>query len=572
MQELNELLGQIDSMIGGSSWFIWALLGTGIFFTLYLGFPQLRFFAHAIRIVRGKYDRSDDVGDTSHFQALATALSGTVGTGNIAGVALAVHWGGPSALFWMLVTAFLGMTTKFVEVTLSHKYREQAEDGSMAGGPMYYMKNKLNMKWLAAAFAVFTVISSFGTGSLPQINSISNSMATTFQTNETIFGYNFTMVSTGFVLAIFLALVIVGGIKRIAKVTEKLVPAMSIIYLIGALAVIFYNAENIIPSFTAIFADVFTGSSATGGFLGASLAFAINRGVTRGLFSNEAGQGSAPIAHASAKGHEPVSEGMVAILEPFIDTIVICTITGLVLLSSGVWNEKHHNTFQRADLQILSGKYSDTSTEHQQQLAKHLSKETPLPLFNGQIRTENGVAQDANVTVINARSVAEEITFHRDGQPLTEAIAIKDGLPVDATVLVKGKSLVHSAPLTAIAFTRGFFGEYGKYIVTIGLLLFAFSTAISWSYYGDRAMTYLFGSKSVIYYRIVYVVAFFLAAFTDTTIIWTFSGIAIALMTLPNLLGMLLLHKDMKGTLKEYWANFDKEYPQETRKEVEEKA
>ena len=260
MQTLNDILSVIDSYIGGSDWFVFLLLGTGVFFTLYLKFPQIRFFGHALRVVRGKYDRKEDVGDASHFQALATALSGTVGTGNIGGVALAVHMGGPAALFWMLVTAFLGMTTKFVEVTLSHKYREKAADGSIAGGPMYYMKNRLNMRWLAAIFAIATILSSFGTGNLPQINNIANSVYATFGIEQIV---------TGAVLAVLLALVILGGIKRIVKVTEKLVPFMAIVYFLGALTIVFYNYENVIPSFLSIFSHIFSGQAAIGGFLGA---------------------------------------------------------------------------------------------------------------------------------------------------------------------------------------------------------------------------------------------------------------------------------------------------------------
>ncbi|MGK2926420.1 MAG: alanine/glycine:cation symporter family protein, partial [Lysobacterales bacterium] len=327
MQALNEIFARLDGFIGGSAWFVYLLVGTGLFFTLYLKFPQVRYFRHAFVMVSGKFDEEGTRGDTTHFRALTTALSGTVGTGNIAGVALAIHLGGPAALFWMLVTAILGMTTKFVEVTLSHKYREFAADGSAAGGPMYYMKNRLNMKWMAVLFALATIISSFGTGNMPQINSIANAMHSAFGLHH---------AATGLVLAVLLALIILGGIKRIAATTARLVPAMAVIYFIGALSVIFANTENIVPSLAAIAGDIFTGSSATGGFLGAGIAYAFNRGVNRGLFSNEAGQGSAPIAHAAAKAEHPVSEGMVAILEPFIDTIIICMLTGMVLLSSGV--------------------------------------------------------------------------------------------------------------------------------------------------------------------------------------------------------------------------------------------
>ena len=554
MQQLNEILILIDSFIGSSAWFPYALLGTGLFFTIYLKFPQIRYFGFAVKVVKGKFDKSDDEGDTSHFQALTTALSGTVGTGNIAGVALAVHIGGPAALFWMLVTAAFGMTTKFVEVLLSHKYREKTADGTMAGGPMYFMKNKMKMGWLAAIFAVATVLSSFGTGSLPQINSIANSMNSTFGIDHML---------TGGVLAVLLAFVIIGGIKRIAAVTEKLVPAMAVIYFIGAFAVILYNLGNIIPSFISIFADLFTGSAATGGFVGASIAFAFNKGVGRGLFSNEAGQGSAPIAHASARTKEPVSEGMVAILEPFIDTIVICTVTGLVLLSSGVWNQKHVNDFQNTDMNIIWGaNYTDKTEEGTAQLYKHIAGEEMLPAYDGSLSVEDGIIQN-EVSIINARSLAENVKVYIDDELFSGKMKIIEGKPFNSSYVFRGESLVHSAPLTAIAFQKGFFGSWGQYIVSIGLLLFAFSTAISWSYYGDRAMTFLFGPKSIVYYRIVYVVAFFLASFADTTIIWTLSGITIAVMTLPNLFGLLYLRKEVKSTIAEYWVNFKKEWPDE---------
>jgi AGCS family alanine or glycine:cation symporter len=513
--------------------------------------------------VKGKFDRSGDVGDTTHFQALATALSGTVGTGNIAGVALAIYLGGPAALFWMLVTAALGMTTKFVEVTLSHKYREKAKDGTISGGPMYYMKNadfkifnfRVDLRWMAVLFAIATVFSSFGTGSLPQINSISNSVLATFGIDRWV---------TGLVLAIMLALVIIGGIKRIARVTSRLVPAMALIYFIGAIMVILYNYDNIIPSVISIFADIFTGSAAAGGFLGSALIYAFNRGVNRGLFSNEAGQGSAPIAHASAKAHEPVSEGMVAILEPFIDTIIICSLTGLVILSSGVWSEKHENDFQKADMRVLGQVYNENNEQDRKILFNYLNHNGEVNLFSGQLEVKDGVIQN-ELSIMHARSIAENVIISKNGQHYTGNIEVQNGLLSDplGEFTVSGLSLVHSAPLTTIAFTRSFLGDYGKYIVSIGLLLFAFSTAISWSYYGDRAMTFLFGTSSIIYYRIVYVIGFFIASFVDTTIIWAFSGITIALMTLPNLVGILWLRKDMKSTVKQYWQDFKEEYPDE---------
>ncbi|MBN1984859.1 MAG: amino acid carrier protein, partial [Prolixibacteraceae bacterium] len=375
------------------------------------------------------------------------------------------------------------------------------------------------------------------------------------------FGINHML--TGGILAVLLGFVIIGGIKRIAQVTSRLVPIMALIYFLGAIAVIFYNYQNILPSLSAIFGDVFTGTAAAGGFLGGSIAFAFNRGVNRGLFSNEAGQGSAPIAHAAARAHEPVSEGLVALLEPFIDTIIICTLTGLVLLSSGVWTEKLDNKFQETDLVVLEGNYSENNKQDVEQLHNYLVGKTNLPLFSGTLQVSDGNIEN-QPTILHARSVAEDIVVWVNNQPYTGEINFNNGNLINSQgVTLTGKSLLHSAPLTTIAFTRSWFGDYGKYIVSIGLLLFAFSTAISWSYYGDRAVTYLWGSGKVIYYHIIYVIGFFLASFTDTTIIWTLSGITIALMTIPNLFGILSLAKEMKREVKSFWIEYAARFPDE---------
>ncbi|WP_334048784.1 alanine/glycine:cation symporter family protein [Alteromonas gracilis] len=552
MEGLYGFLTTLDGFLGGAFWFPYVLLGVGLFFTVYLKFPQIRFFKHAWQVVTGKFDKESDPGDTTHFRALTTALSGTVGTGNISGVAFAIFLGGPAALFWMWVTAFLGMTTKFVEVTLSHKYRVKTEDGTMAGGPMYYMDRRLNMKWLAVAFAIATVVSSFGTGNLPQSNGIAQSI-------EATFGFEPWLV--GSVLGILLALVILGGIQRIAAFTARVVPVMAVIYLIGALAVIFANLENIGPSFAAVIGDAFTGSAAAGGFLGASLAYAFNRGVNRGLFSNEAGQGSAPIAHAAAKTKEPASEGMVSLLEPFIDTILICTVTGLVILSSGVWKEKHENVFDRSDMYFVAGKYDDTNQADVDKLYGYLNEieGNVVEPYTGSITVVNGTAVSDGFTLLNARSIAEDVKYAVGSEDLfTGTLQIVDGKPVKENLEVSGKSLVHSAALTTIAFTRGFFGDAGQYIVSIGLMLFAFSTAIAWSYYGDRAMTYLLGPRSVMPYRVIYVAGFVWAAFSDTTLVWALSAVAIVVMTLPNLFGIMLLCKEMKETVNDYWSRHKK--------------
>jgi len=547
MQALEQTMNFLDGILGSAFYFPFVLLGVGVFFTLYLGFPQIRFFKHAWSVLRGKHSHADDPGDTTHLQALSTALSGTVGTGNIGGVAFAIFLGGPAALFWMWATAFVGMTTKFVEVSISHKYRRKDDKGQMVGGPMHFMEHGLNLKWLAVFFAIATVISSFGSGNLPQANNMAAGL-------ETSFGIP-TVVSGG-VLAILLGLVIVGGIHRIALVATTLVPLMGIVYAMGALAVVLTHYENILPSFAAVVSDAFTGSAATGGFLGATFAYAFNRGVNRGLFSNEAGQGSAPIAHASAKTTEPVAEGMVSMLEPFIDTLIICTLTGLVILSSGVWQEKFDNEFASFDTEIIAGQYSETNPQQVAELFAHLDllppDNDPVQSFSGDLNVANGVVQGRSVTIIHNRSIAEDVVVRQDDAIFTGTVAVLDGALVNADFSLSGKSLLHSVPLTAKAFSTSFLGVFGEYTVTIGLVMFAFSTAIAWSYYGDRAITYLVGTRWVTPYRVVYVIGFFIATVVDTGLIWLISAVTLALMTLPNLIGITLMRKEIKSMTKAY--------------------
>ena len=545
MERIENALRFLDGYLGSAFYFPYILLGVGLFFTIYLGFPQVRYFKRAWGILFGHHTRKEAEGDTTHFQALATALSGTVGTGNIAGVALAIYLGGPAALFWMWATAFVGMTTKFVEVTISHKYRVKDDKGEIAGGPMYYMERGLNMKWLAVLFAVCTVVSTLGSGNMPQADSLASGLNASFDIPPWL---------SGGVLALLLGVVIIGGIHVIARVASAIVPVMGILYTIGAFAVVASNLDAVVPSFVAVFRDAFTGSAAGGGFLGASLAFALNRGVNRGLFSNEAGQGSAPIAHASARADEPVSEGMVSLLEPFIDTLVICTLTAMVILSSGVWQEKFDNEFQSFDTTFLAGAYTDQNPAHVSALVSHLNPSGErLALASGVFNVQDGRLAAADLTILHNRSVAEDVTFLRDGQPYTGPITLAEGR-LQSDVALHGKSLLHSVPLTVEAFKRSFFGVYGQYAVTIGLVLFAFSTAVAWSYYGDRAMTYLFGhTRYVLHFRLAYVLMFFLAAFIDTSLVWLISAITLPLMALPNLLGIILLRGEMKQAVRDYW-------------------
>jgi len=524
-------------------WFPVFLIGSGIFFTIYLGFPQIKYFKHGWRILSGRYVKEDTKGETTPFQALTTALSGTVGTGNIGGVALAIFLGGPAAIFWMWVTAFFGMTTKFVEVTLAHKYRETLPDGSISGGPMYYIENGLNMKWLAVLFSVCLLLMCLGTGNMPQISSIAVVMNDTF---------NIPKFVTGAVLAVLLWMVIIGGIKRIAQIASKLVPFMAFWYLVGSFAVIFSNYENIIPSLQSIFIHIFTPTAAVGGFLGASVAAALTRGVNRGLYSNEAGQGSAPIAHASSKTENPIEEGMVSILEPFIDTIVICTITGLVILSSGVWTEKFENRFEESSMCYLNGMYVDNKQEDITVLQDYiLSCSGPLA-YTGTEEVVEGKLKNDSITLLHNRSVSENVIYNVDDEPLNGSIKIKDGKLDTDNLTINGDSLLLGADLTSKAFSRSVFGEFGQYIVAIGLLLFAFSTAIAWSYYGDRATVHLFGEGWILYYRIIYVGAFFTAAIIDTKIVWDIATVIGPIATVPNLLAILFLRKEIKKLDSEY--------------------
>ena len=550
MVQFNDFLITLDGYLSGSWWFPVLLVGTGIFFTVYLGFPQFKFFGKAWNLVSGKNQKDDAEGETSGFEALTTAMSGAVGTGNIGGVALAIWTGGPAAIFWMWITAIFGMTTKFVEVTMGHKYRTKLDDGSISGGPMYYIEHALNMKWAGILFAFLMMITAIGSGNMPQINNIALVMSTEFSVPK---------IFTGLFLGALLWIIIIGGIKRIASVASKIIPIMGLIYFGGALVILAENYQNIIPSFNAIFAQVFTGSAAVGGFLGASFAMSLKYGVARGLYSNEAGQGSSPIAHASSK-NTSIDQGIVSILEPFIDTIVVCSVTALVILSSGVWTEKFDTTFSKTDMVILEGTYSDEENtdgtykypDHMSQLTNYVqSLNSDVNEFSGTIEVIDGKLTDTEITVLHSRSIAENIVI-KDGNNLYSGeLNISQGKITEA-VVVEGKSLVSSAELTAKAFSQGTFGEYGGKLVAISLLLFAFSTAITWCYYGDRSTAYIFGEKAVFWYRNFYVLCFVLAAVIDTTIVWNIAYVSVALVSIPNLIALFFLRKEVKELSDEY--------------------
>lgn len=432
IQALTGLTGKISGLLWGTPLTLLLLLGVSFYLTLRMGFVQLRGFRHAMHIVGGRYSDPGHEGEISHFQALATALSATVGTGNIAGVATAISFGGPGALFWMWMTALFGMATKFTESCLAIHFREVAPDGRVAGGPMYTLLHGLQMKKMAILFAAFALIASFGIGNMVQANSVVDGLA--FIWPELREG----AWLVGTLMAILIGLVILGGIQRIARFASALVPFMALLYVSAALIVLFNHLEAIPAAFATII-NLALNPWAAGG---AAVGEAIRWGVARGLFSNEAGLGSSPMAHAAARTNEPVREGLVAMLEPFIDTLVICTMTGLVIVVTGSW----------------------------------------------EVRPDE----------------------------------------------MKG------AAFTAFAFSSTL-GTSGAVVVGLGLALFAFSTIIAWSYYGDRSAYFLFGEKAVLPYRVIFTLLVVVGAAVPLELVWNLADITNLLMALPNLLALVLL-------------------------------
>ena len=349
MEEFAKWVETVNGYVWGY-FLMFMIVGTGVWLTFKMRLVQIRFFAHAWSLISGKWENPEDKGEITHFQALSTALAATVGTGNIAGVATALVSGGPGAVFWMWVSAFIGMCTKFTSCLLAMKYRTIDSDGEVAGGPMYYLRDGLKMPKLGMLFAIFAFVASFGIGNMVQANSVAGPLhnylteagLVSASTGE---GFNMVRLVIGIVIAIIVGIVILGGIKRIASFADKIVPFMAFGYVAASLYILFVQRENLIPAIKMIFGSAFGLQEAAGGVLGFGVAQAMRWGIARGLFSNEAGLGSAPIAHAAAKTSEPVREGMVALLEPFIDTIVICTMTALVIITSGYFNPAEASLF-----------------------------------------------------------------------------------------------------------------------------------------------------------------------------------------------------------------------------------
>jgi len=551
MENLQTLFLSINDFVWGWT-MILLLIGTGIYLTFRMGFIQLRMFRHGIRVIMGKYDNPEDEGDINHFQALSAALSATIGIGNIAGVATAVHWGGPGALFWMWITGFFGMTIKFTTCTLSHRYRIIHGDGSASGGPMYYIEKGLGSSWkpMAAFFAACTAFTSFNTPNMVQ----SNTMAVALERDFGIPPY-----ITGIILAALVGLVIIGGIRRIGLVASRLVPFMCIVYVTGAIVILLINLEAIPEAFRLIFSKAFTPTAEMGGFLGTAWVTTLTWGVKRGLFSNEAGLGSAPIAHAAAKTKESVREGVVAMLGPFIDTILICTITGLVIVTTGVWKGKFQDELSGANLPDVIT-YDITPKEFDSiSIASGDRFQGTLTVSQGRIAEdvtffyEKGTVDDPRFLITAENGEVVPLDGHLT---LSERGTITGHSGAEGSLLLRGNMLLTGAELTAQGFSHGLPGKWGNYIVTLGVILFAFSTALAWSYYGDRSMEYLFGKRGILPYRLVYVGFIFLGSILTLNMVWTLADIAMGFMAFPNLIAIIILSGLTAKITRDYTRRF----------------
>lgn len=443
MDTLLKINGIINSFVWGLPMLI-LIVGTGLYVSARTGFFSITKLGYVLKNTLFKMFSKDNVGEgeVSAFQAVATALAATVGTGNIAGVATAIALGGPGAIFWMWFAAVLGMTTKFSEVVLAVHFRDKKEDGRYVGGPMYYIQKGVGWKWLAVLFSILGAIASFGIGNMAQSNSVAAALKSTFHINPLV---------TGIVLAIITGLVIVGGLKRIGAFTEKLVPLMAAFYIVGGLAIIILNIEQIPAAFVLVFKNAFTGTAAVGGFAGATIANAMKYGVARGVFTNEAGLGSAPIAHAAATTDHPVRQGLWGVFEVFADTIVIASITALAIITTGVW--------------------------------------------------------ETGATGVDLTSAAFQATI-----------------------------------------------PGGQYIVSISLVLFAFSTIIGWEYYGERCFEYLLGSKPIIIYRLLWVILVAVGAVGGLELIWDIADTLNGMMAIPNLVGLLVSSGTIFKLTKEFFS------------------
>lgn len=496
--KINEVFGEVNEFLAAGMFYpvggvvplavLWLVMGS-IFFTVRMGFINIRAFKHAILVTAGRYDNPEDAGEVSHFQALTSALSATVGLGNIAGVAIAIALGGPGATFWMIIAGFLGMTSKFVECTLGQKYREVRPDGRVMGGAMFYLSRGLAKMGfgpvgavLGFIFAVLCIGGSFGGGCAFQVNQSLNAVAESIEFlkddgNRWIYGA---------VMTIAVGVVIIGGIRSIARVAEKIVPTMCGVYVLSSLAILVMNAAEIPTAVTSILSGAFSNEALYGGLIGVLVT-----GFKRAAFSNEAGVGSAAIAHAAAKTEYPIREGIVALLGPFIDTIVICTMTALVI--------------------VITGTYPN------------------------EFRTDvDAAGKESTVAVRLAASGSLEAERE---QSMLKAVNTKKG-----------------ATLTSLAMDSQITGF--RYVLAIAVTLFAYSTMISWSYYGERCWAYIFGDGSSMVYRIIFLCFVFLGSIVSATNVLDFGDLMILGMAFPNVIGVVFLSGEVAADLKVYWQKY----------------
>lgn len=516
-------------------WMVALLLTAGVFITFRMRWVNIREFRHAVNVIRGKYDNPEDEGDINHFQALSTALSATIGIGNIAGVALAIHYGGPGVMLWLWISALFGMTLKYAECTLSLNYRSFDETGRVSGGPMYYIERGLGhrWKWMAIMFASLAIVSSFGIGCMNQSNTVTVSAVSEFGIPDKI---------VGIIMAALVGLVILGGIKRIAAVSSRLTPVMTLLYITGGLLILLTHIRALPGVFLSIFTEALHPKAAFGGTAAGVWHLTMMWGIKRALFSNEAGMGSAPIAHAAAKTKEPVREGVVAMLGPFVDTLMICSLTGMVILTMGVWDQKK---VDRIPLDLNKVAVSPSVQ----------SSQDPVSFYGN---ASQGYVAELSFQVNDGP--VDHACLWQDDQPYSGSIQVLNGKTLDDSgeeirLDLEGEMLQSSSALTAWAFHQGFgkFGNLGNLIVTLCVFLFALSTMISWSYYGDRCVEYLAGVKYVIVYRIIYVCFVYLGAVLALDTVWAYGDMALGLMTVPNLIAVLLLSPKVVKLGKEYF-------------------
>jgi AGCS family alanine or glycine:cation symporter len=560
METLQNTIGRINDIIWNTPEFlpgmVVLLLFTGLFLTFRLGFIQLRRLGHSFRVVMGAFNDPNDPGDVSHFQALSSALSATVGIGNIAGVATAIHYGGPGAVFWLWVTGFVGMASKFTECTLAQKHRVVHADGSVSGGPMYYIEKGLGprWKWLAVIFAGCAVVSSFGSGNSIQAFTMADSFRADFGIPNWV---------SGLVSAAIVGMVILGGIKRIGRVTSVLTPFMGGLYVLAAIVVIILNIGQLPTAVATIVAHAFDPPGMIGGFAGSTFVFTLTWGIKRGLFSNEAGQGSAPIAHAAARTDEPVREGSVALLEPFVDTVVICFMTGLVIVLMGTWDRKHE------DVVDFTAKNAITIVTPEAAVSVNGILD-PAFHFRGVAPVREG--RLSNASLVRTHSVMDDVLLEHRGTPFQGRIEVDDrgvvrffddgnGSVPGSAIKVRGLTLLNGSPLTARSFKEGLspIFPYGNYLITIAVFLFAISTAIAWSYYGDRSVQYLLGDRFILPYKILFTLVHFLGAVFSLEVVWGFGDAALGLMAIPNLLAILVLSGSVKRDSTDYFRRMDAE-------------